>query len=92
MALDRDSLLSLLGELGRKLATPATLCVIGSTPGIVLGQPDRQSQYIDIWRQRSNYDETDFKRACEEAGLLFDPRDETDPNSPYVQIIRRRSS
>jgi len=88
MALDRDRLLALFDELGRRLATPATICVIGSAPAIFLGQPDRQSQDIDIWRQRSTYDETDFRRACEEAGILFDPRGETDPNAIYVQIIR----
>jgi uncharacterized nucleotidyltransferase DUF6036 len=86
--LDRDRLLSLLDELGRKLAKPATICVIGSTPAIVLGQPDRQSQDIDVWRQRSTYDDTDFRRACVETGLVFDPRGEIDPAAIYVQIIR----
>jgi len=46
--------------LGQKLAKPATICLIGSSPGIVSGQPDRQSADIDIWRQSSVYDETEL--------------------------------
>jgi hypothetical protein len=88
MTLDRNRLLSLFDELGANLVKPATICVIGSTPGIVLGQPERQSQDIDIWSQRSSYDETEFRRACQDAGVLFDPRGQIDPNAIYVQIIR----
>jgi hypothetical protein len=48
MAIDRDRLVRIFDELGQKLAKPATICVIGSTPGIILGQPGRQSQDIDV--------------------------------------------
>jgi hypothetical protein len=43
MAIDRDRLVRLFDELGQRLAAPATISLIGSTPGIVLDQPDRQS-------------------------------------------------
>jgi hypothetical protein len=88
MTIDRDRLVRIFDELGQRLATPATICVIGSTPGIVLGQPGRQSQDIDIWRPNSKYDETQFRRACLELGLLYDPRSELDPKAIYVQIVR----
>jgi hypothetical protein len=74
--------------LGQKLTRPATICVIGSSPGIVSGQPDRQSAGIDIWRQRSAYDETELRRGCQELGLLFDPKGELDPDAIYLQVVR----
>ena len=89
MMLDRDALIAVFEGLGQKLRKPATICLIGSSPGIAAGQPDRQSADIDIRRQRSNYDETEFRRACKEIGLLFDPRGELDPNTIYVQIVRK---
>ncbi len=88
MTIDRDRLVRIFDELGQRLAAPAMICVIGSTPGIVLGQPDRQSQDIDVWRPHSQYDETQFRRACEQLGLLYDPRSELDPDAIYVQIVR----
>jgi hypothetical protein len=88
MAIDRDRLVRIFDELGQKLAKPATICVIGSTPSIVLGQPGRQSQDIDVWYPNSQYDETQLRRACQELGLLYDPRTELDPDAIYVQIVR----
>ncbi len=88
MTIDRDRLVQIFGELGQKLAKPTTICVIGSSPGIVSGQPDRQSADIDVWRQRSAYDETEFRRACQDLGLLFDPKGELDPDAIYVQIVQ----
>src|ERR1700730_360693 len=88
MTIDRARLVRIFAELGQRLASPAMICVIGSTPGMVLGQPDRQSQDIDVWEPHSQYDETQFRRACEELGLLYDPRSELDPDAIYVQIVR----
>jgi hypothetical protein len=92
MTIDRDRLVRIFDQLGEKLATPATICVIGSSPAIIMGQPDRMSQGIDVWRQRSDYDETQFRRACEELGPLFDPKGEIDPKATYVQIIQPGSA
>ena len=58
------------------------------SPGIVSGQPDRQSDDIGVWRQRSAYDETEFRRACRELGLFFDPKGELDPDAIHVQIVQ----
>jgi hypothetical protein len=88
MAIDRDRLVRIFDELGHRLAAPATICLIGSAPAIVLGQPERQSQDIDVWAPSSQFDETQFRRACQELGLLYDPRSELDPGAVYVQIVR----
>lgn len=88
MPIDRQRLVDIFGTLGAGLTKPTTICLIGSSPGIVSGQPDRQSLDIDVWRQQSNYDETEFRRACSEIGLLFDPRGELAPDAVYIQIVR----
>jgi hypothetical protein len=90
MGFDRKGLLDIFETLGRTIPKPTTICVIGSSPAIASGQPDRQTPDIDIWRQESSYDETAFRKACEDAGILFDPRGEhLDPEAIYVQVIRK---
>jgi hypothetical protein len=88
MTIDRNRLVKIFGDLGERLATPATICIIGSAPGIISGQPDRQSQDIDVWYQHSDFDETEFRRVCRELGVLYDPKGELDPEAVYVQIVR----
>jgi len=88
MVIDRTKLIQIFEGLGASLATPATICLIGSSPGIASGQPDRQSMDIDVWRQRSSFDETEFRKACQNLGVLFDPRDELDLDAVYIQIVR----
>jgi hypothetical protein len=88
MAIDPTRLMQIFDELGKRLVAPSTICLIGSSPGIVSGQADRQSMDIDVWRPRSTFDDTEFRRACQEAGLLFDPKGELDPEAVYVQIVQ----
>ena len=88
MMIDRDRLLYIFDQLGRKIAKPTTICLIGSSPGIASGQPERQSADIDVWRPSSAYDETEFRRACQELGLLFDPSGELGPDMVYFQIVQ----
>jgi hypothetical protein len=88
MTIDRDHLVAIFEGLGRKLAKPTTVCLIGSSPGIASGQPDRQSVVVDVWRQSSSYDETELRKACQEVGILFDPKGELDPGAICFQIIR----
>lgn len=88
MVVDRSKLIQVFEDLGKRLAKPATICLIGSAPGIASGQPDRQSQGIDVWRGKSHFDETDFRAACTDLGLLYDPKDELTPDAVYVQIVR----
>jgi uncharacterized nucleotidyltransferase DUF6036 len=87
MPIDRARLVSILDALGEKLGKPTTFCLIGSAPGILRGQPDRQSADIDIWRPASAYDDTDLRRACQELGILFDPKGELDPDAVYLQVV-----
>ena len=88
MSIDRNRLIQIFEALGQKFTKPTTVCLIGSSPGIVSGQPDRQSPDIDVWRQESSYDETEFRKACQDLDVLFDPRGELDPDAIYVQIVR----
>ena len=88
MMIEKDTVEALLVKLGGHLSMPATLCVIGSTASIVTGQPSRQTPDIDIWHPHSKFDVGDLKRACEEAGLLYDPKGLVDPDAIYLQIVR----
>lgn len=89
MGFDRVKLPEIFDTLGRTLAKPTTICIIGSSPGIASGQPERQTPDMDVWREQPNYDEAAFRKACDDAGVLFDPRGEVDPESVYVRIIRK---
>jgi hypothetical protein len=86
--LDAARIRDLFAQLGERLGRPATLCLIGSTPGIASGQPARQTADIDVWHDASDYDAGDLAQACEAVGLLFDPRGELDPDKSYLQIVR----
>lgn len=88
MAVERRQLEEILDKIGRQLVQPATLCIFGSSPAILLGQPSRQTQDIDVWHQRSSFDAGDLSRACEAAGVLYDPKGEVHPDAMYVQIVR----
>ncbi len=86
--IDAERILALFVQLGEKLGRPATLCLIGSTPGILSGQPSRQTAVIDVWHTGSDYDTGDLARACRELGISYDPRGEIDPDTIYIQLIR----
>lgn len=86
--LDAERILRLFSDLGQKLARPATLCLIGSTPAIASGQPNRQTADIDLWHDGSDYDTGDLARACRELGVAFDPRGELESGAIYIQVVR----
>lgn len=88
MTLDRDGVTKLFVALGSALSRPTILCLIGSTPAILLGQPSRQTQDIDVWNAGSDYDTGDLSQACDVAGLLFDPKGAVSPDTAYLQIVR----
>lgn len=88
MPLDRAQVLAIFEALGAKLSQPTTLCLIGSTPAIMLGQDGRQTQDIDIWHPASHYDTGELARICCEIGVLFDPTGDLDPDMVYLQIMR----
>lgn len=88
MAIDATAVTGIFERLGAALQKPALLCLIGSTPGIASGQPERQTPDMDVWLAASDFDTGDLAKACHEAGILFDPKGEIDPDQVYIQIVR----
>jgi hypothetical protein len=88
MAIERKKLEDLFQKLGAELNSTATLCIFGSAPAILLGQPSRQTQDVDVWHPKSNYDAGELARACAATGVLYDPTGELDPDAVYLQIVR----
>jgi hypothetical protein len=86
--IDAEQLAGIFAALGDALARPASLCLIGSTPGIMSGQPGRQTADIDVWHAASDYDAGDLARACRDIGLLYDPREELEAGAVYIQVVR----
>lgn len=76
-----------LSEIAAHLQQPTSLCLIGSAPGMFAGQPQRMSIDLDTWQEASKFAYADLQQACEKAGLLFNPRDELEPTTPYIQLV-----
>lgn len=77
-----------LDDLGACLEKPVSLVVIGSAVCMSLGQPSRMTMDVDVWKRSSKYDQGVLKRACEKAGILFNPIEEDlDPDQVYLQLI-----
>lgn len=88
--LDRESWIDLLEKIAEALpkeGTPLDLCLIGSAACLLEAMPDRASRDLDVWQPASDFDRLELKRAVEEAGLLFDPKDALEPDRPYMQLI-----
>lgn len=88
--LDRESWLNLLEKMAEALppeGPPVRLCLIGSAACLLEAMPGRSSRDLDVWQPGSDFDRLELKRAVESAGLLFDPRNNLEPDRPYVQII-----
>lgn len=86
--IDRQEVLALLTRLGAALEKPTALCLIGSIPGIVEGQPERSTDDIDVWQPGSDFDVGDLRQACDRAGLMFDPKTLLEPGAAYLQLVR----
>jgi hypothetical protein len=87
---DRDSWLQALARINQSLqqqGATARLTLVGSATGILMGQPDRSSVDLDVWRPTSRYEFAALKKAVEDAGLVFNPKSALDPETPYVQLI-----
>jgi hypothetical protein len=87
-AIDKDTLEGILAAIGRHLPEPTTLCVVGSAAAMLHGQPERQTPDIDVWGPESDFDIGALRQACEQAGLVYDPRGEIDADTIYLQILR----
>jgi len=88
MALESKKIEEMFHKLGQKLHLSTTLCIFGSSPAILLGQPARQTQDVDVWHPSSLYDAGDLSRACSQIGVLYNPTEEIDPDVIYIQIVR----
>jgi hypothetical protein len=87
---DRTAWLQALARINQSLqqqGAAARLTLVGSATGILIGQPGRTSNDLDVWRPSSHYEFATLKKAVEEAGLLFDPKSTVEPETPYVQLI-----
>ena len=87
MNINREKLREILTRMGQALKRPTALCLIGSAPGILAGQMDRNTADIDVWRPMSKYTDDDLEAACAEAGLRFDPKGDVDDDDIYIQIV-----
>jgi hypothetical protein len=76
-----------LRAIASHLAHPASLCLIGAAPGMFSSQP-RISMDLDVWNEGSSFFYSDLKQAVEKAGILFDPKSEMAPETPYIQIVQ----
>jgi hypothetical protein len=86
MEVKEKELKALLEKIDAALDTPQTICLIGSGAAILLGQPQRSTEYLDVWAQASDIVIPSFRHAMEGTGFEFDPKSEF-PSLPYVQII-----
>ena len=86
MALDGKALPNLLRRIDANLESTGTICLIGSGATILLGQPARQTDDVDVWGRASRVALDDLRRAVEASGLGFDPKDAF-PALPYIQVI-----
>ena len=85
--MNREKLEELFVQLESKLNRSARLCLFGSSPGILLGQPDRQTQDLDVWRNSSSYDASDLKRAMADLGVLWNPMHPPKGGPIYLQVV-----
>jgi hypothetical protein len=88
--LDREEWISHLEKVAEALppaGPPVRLCLVGSAACLLEAMPGRASRDLDVWQPGSDFDRLELKRAVEDVGLLFDPRNTLDPDRPYVQIV-----
>jgi hypothetical protein len=84
--MNRQELKIIMQRIDAGIIEQQTICLIGSSASMMMGQQDRATEDIDVWSSASKYREAVLRRAVEDAGLLFDPRDE-DIDLPYVQVV-----
>lgn len=75
-----------LGLVAQHLQHKTHLTIIGSTVGILNGHQSRTTIDIDVWAEKSQFAINDLKQACYKAGVLFNPKGETE-DIPYIQLV-----
>lgn len=84
--IDRTSLIGFLEAMDHAAEDRHTICIMGASALILLGQPDRQTGDIDVWRPASHLIDTDLRRMAAASGIAYDPKDH-EPEGAYIQII-----
>lgn len=70
-----------------KEGDPVEICLIGSATCLLNGMDGRTSVDLNVWMPNSKFDELEFKRAVLDAGLLFNPISEEEPDRTYIQLV-----
>ena len=81
----REKLVAISGHL----KNPVSLCLMGSGPSMLDGQPNRVSIDLDSWSEASKFGYEDLQQAVEKEGLIFNPGEELEPDTPYIQIVQK---
>lgn len=82
----RQELRLIVERIDGGLGEEQTICLIGSAATILMGQQNRNTEDIDVWQRASRFQDRILRKAVEDAGLLFDPKDD-EPGLPYIQVI-----
>lgn len=78
--MDKVKLLAYLENIDQALLSSVVLYIYGSAACILLDQPGRSSLDIDVAAPYSNANESDLRRAAEEAGIPVNPAADYDDN------------
>lgn len=83
-----------LRSIGSHLNSETTLTLMGSGPNLLykLEDPEKPGEYrttidIDCWKKTSIFKLEDLKQACEKSNILFNPKEFTEPDQPYLQLV-----
>lgn len=97
-ALNKKSILKIFSDIDKNLQEEVVLVAIGSTATIMLDQPKRTTNDIDIWLPASKINNIfNFIKICELIGVkvIMPTEDydfEEDIKQPYIQLISDESS
>lgn len=73
--------------LGSHLESPVTVTLVGAAMGVLIGQPDRTTSVIGIWKRRTQGSMPALQDACAKAGILFAPPDASDEAGSRPRIL-----
>lgn len=84
--MDGARLREILERLDQALGVDTVLDLHGGAAVLLLGMPERTTLDIDVL-PFSRFEHGSLRRACQEAGVLFEPLDAEDLEKEYLEII-----
>jgi len=90
IAYDRERWMRALEAMATALGKdgpPVKLCLIRSAACLLGNMPGRVSRDLDIWKPLSEYDTVELRAAVHVAGVVFNPKEDLEPDAPYLQIV-----